>query len=513
MRIADRQDVDFFRELANIYMDSAQAIQKELFAFFQQYATDNQITWQEARKKLLTADLSDYRRNAERYFKQAKEEKDEELLQRLNEQYRASRATRLDVLHLALVYQQGVLHQTIEKNFDAYLKKLATYSYRKAAGGLGVTTLNAPALHQLVKTPFNGYNYSQQVWGNIDHLGEHVRETFKKGFIRGSSVQEMALDLRKQYQVAQYRAETLVRTDGTMIINNATAERYKNAGLRYYRIHVHLDSRTTEICKTISRQDQRYPLSELQTGLNAPPFHYNCRSTIVPDGEELSLPVDKEGNVIQPTTDNMAKKELFKLTNAKGEEISFHTKPAKGTDYNIRVENHAKRYRDTVTTLNRIFDEMKREDLPPVVVVDEKKLGEKSYAGYNRSSDVLYVSTLLGQEERLEKRVKGNYFAAKDAKGVIVHELAHKAHWDAVKRLQKQSPKRYNSIEKAKKAFDEPIRKHIATQLASDPMYLVKLSRNANEGYKRGPINEVIAEIAVNPGYDTKLMSLVQRET
>lgn len=33
-RYADRQDIDIFRELADVYLDSAQAIQKELYAFY-----------------------------------------------------------------------------------------------------------------------------------------------------------------------------------------------------------------------------------------------------------------------------------------------------------------------------------------------------------------------------------------------------------------------------------------------------------------------------------------------
>ncbi|MDO4670865.1 MAG: hypothetical protein Q4A67_05260 [Aerococcus sp.] len=119
------------------------------------------------------------------------------------------------------------------------------------------------------------------------------------------------------------------------------------------------------------------------------------------------------------------------------------------------------------------------------------------------------------EKERLEKRLKGNYFAANDAKGVIVHELAHKAHWDAVKRSQQQSPKRYTSIEKAKEAFDEPIRKYIKTQIVYNPGHLSKLSEDALIGYGNGngkqAINEVIAEMMVVPTYDKELSDLIER--
>ena len=89
MAYVDRTDIDFFDELQSIYTEGRQNVQKEIYAFYAQYAKDNQITMQEAQKQLRREDLSDYRANAEKYFKQA--EKDPDLLKRLNEQYRAGR--------------------------------------------------------------------------------------------------------------------------------------------------------------------------------------------------------------------------------------------------------------------------------------------------------------------------------------------------------------------------------------------------------------------------------------
>ena len=154
-------------------------------------------------------------------------------------------------------------------------------------GGNG-GALNEPALKELVNTPFNGYNYSEQIWGNTDALAKDLREVLKRGFIRGDDVRSMAAELSKKYNVARSRAQTLIRTDGTAIVNRSAIKRYEESGLKFYRISVHMDNRTSQICKRIHRENKLYRIDEFETGITAPPFHYNCRSAVIPDEDELN---------------------------------------------------------------------------------------------------------------------------------------------------------------------------------------------------------------------------------
>lgn len=283
-RYLDRKDIDFFAELNKIYQEQANEMQKDFYDFVSKYSESGSMSYQEALQRLKGTDLSDYRENARKYREQA--EKDPELLKRLNEQYASSRATRLDALQLDMLFRAGVARGLIADKFESYLQKMALMGYKKAMSGR-TGTINEPALKELVKTPFNGYNYSQQLWGNTDNLVKDLKKILKTGFVRGDHPRTMARDLAQKYKVANSRAETLVRTDGTMIVNRAAIQRYKDAGLKYYRILVHLDNRTTEICKRIHAEDKRYLIDEMQVGVNAPPFHFNCRSGVIPDEEEL----------------------------------------------------------------------------------------------------------------------------------------------------------------------------------------------------------------------------------
>lgn len=281
----DRKDIDFFAELEKTYRAQSVKLQRAIFDFYTKYAEDHEMTYQDAMKRLRGEDLSDYVENARKYREEAKN--NPELLNRLNEQYSAARAIRIEALHAEAVYRAGVLAGALHKSFEKYLYDVAEYAYKKAHGGR-TGAVNRPAFEEVIKTPFNGRNYSEQLWGNTDTLADSLKKVFRQGFIRGDSPHEMAREIRKEFNVARSRAETLVRTDATAIINRATIKRYKREGLKYYRILVVLDNRTTQICRRIAQEDKLYKLEEAQVGVNMPPFHYNCRSTIMPDEGELN---------------------------------------------------------------------------------------------------------------------------------------------------------------------------------------------------------------------------------
>lgn len=280
----DRKDINFFAEMEKIYREQSVSLQRSVFDFYTRFAEDHEISYQDAMKRLRGEDLSDYAENARRYREQA--EKDPELLRRLNEQYASARAVRLQVLNSEAVYRAGVLAGALHKSFEKYLYDVAEYAYRKSVGGRA-GAINRPAFEEVIKTPFNGRNYSAQLWGNTDSLAESLKKVFRQGFIRGDSPQEMAREIRKEFNVARSRAETLIRTDATAVVNRATIKRYKREGLKYYRILVVLDDRTTQICRNIAQEDKLYKLEDAQVGVNMPPFHYNCRSTIMPDAGEI----------------------------------------------------------------------------------------------------------------------------------------------------------------------------------------------------------------------------------
>lgn len=285
----DQQDIDVYKELQDVYSDFTSRIQKEIFKFYGKYADENGITYQQAKERLKGEDLSDYHWNAKRYFEEAKLLPPDErgrLLDRLNEQYRASQVRRLDQLHLDMVYQVAQMNTLyLQDLFAGHLLNIAEYSYLNAIEVKAA--VNRPALEELVKQPFEGENYSQNLWGNTDDLVRKLKETFKKGFVKGLSVQQMSQEIRKDFNVKRAHADNLIRTDGTHIVTRATGQRYMDFGLARYKLNVKVDSRTTDICMRLHRADEVYLFKNFEPGVTAPPFHFSCRTGIIPDEDEL----------------------------------------------------------------------------------------------------------------------------------------------------------------------------------------------------------------------------------
>lgn len=207
MHYVDGTDIDMFAELQKVYVEQSAELQRDLFAFVTKYADDNKMSYSDALQRLRGVDLSNYQANAKKYRKQA--EKDPELLKRLNEQYAGSKVTRLDALNLEMTYKVGVMQGVLETSFENYLKSTAKYAYKKAMGGNN-GALNEPALKELINTPFNGRNYSQQLWGNTDDLARDLRDVLKRGFIRGDDVRSMAGELAKKYNVHVHELKHLL---------------------------------------------------------------------------------------------------------------------------------------------------------------------------------------------------------------------------------------------------------------------------------------------------------------
>jgi SPP1 gp7 family putative phage head morphogenesis protein len=82
-------------------------------------------------------------------------------------------------------------------------------------------------------------------------------------------------------QVSYSSAERIVRTESSFVTHQATWEGYKASGVvEQYEFLATLDTRTSEICR--SMDGRVFRLSEKEVGVNYPPLHPYCRSTVVP---------------------------------------------------------------------------------------------------------------------------------------------------------------------------------------------------------------------------------------
>lgn len=185
------------------------------------------------------------------------------------------------------------------------------------------------------------------------------------------------------------------------------------------------------------------------------------------------------------------------------------------------MEGKSKKYRDSVSLIEKALSDLNVENLPTFVIVDNAKLGEGSISSYNAEQDVIYFNNRYADKELLQNIVDNPFFAATSLKSVVYHELVHKQHWDAVKRFYKSHKSRYNSVIDAKRKLDSSLEQYVARQLFFDRSYLSKnVSIYAEKAYKYAKqklqaniVNEVIAEaLTRNNSPDEQLKKLIKEE-
>lgn len=163
---------------------------------------------------------------------------------------------------------------------DAALREL--YSESHEAGGFYVQTGRA-YLNDVVtmETKAAGSKTLGKYMENLFlQYEDGLRDTLVNGMVRGDSYEQMAENLSQSTGVSMRKAKLLVNTESNAIFNSSVSDVIMdNPLVKGYRFRAVLDSHTSEICQSM---DGTYiPKEDMKPGVNYPPLHPNCRSTVV----------------------------------------------------------------------------------------------------------------------------------------------------------------------------------------------------------------------------------------
>lgn len=280
----DKDDPALTNAVLAEYKQAAEEIDKKIYNFYDKYAKDNKLSYQEAMKRVRAVDMRDYVKRANAYRKANK--KNPELLKRLNAQYMSSKITRLELLKLEIEF--SILQASNEQvgSFTDYLKNESAYVYGALVAGNTIKTLNNREIETVLNMEWSGANYSSRIWRNNDVLANKLKDELVKAAINGNNPVVTARRLRKIFDSTKANTERLVRTESTYVANATTAKRYEEMGVEEYEFTAVMDRRTSTICRELN--GETFKLKDFQPGTNAPAMHPNCRSTIVPSTNDLT---------------------------------------------------------------------------------------------------------------------------------------------------------------------------------------------------------------------------------
>lgn len=259
--------------IKRIYEQAYKNIDRDIARVYRNYAKDTGLDIQKL-KELLTV------KETSKLWKQLKKQG---LDQYVKQNYK-SRISRLEQIQAQiyakakLIYPKEEVEQTMcykSVIHDSYYK--AVYDTQMGTGfNFAFSKIDNNTITALLNEKWSGLNYSTRIWGNTDILATTVSKLVGGAMISGQSIEKTTKQIRDRFNVSEYYARRLVRTETNHFNNEADALAYEEMGIDKYVFVATLDSKTSEMCQSMDNKVFEY--KDKEVGVNYPPLHPNCRS-------------------------------------------------------------------------------------------------------------------------------------------------------------------------------------------------------------------------------------------
>lgn len=277
------------KEIAKVYTKSSFYLNEQIQGIYDRYKKKHGLSDIEAMDLLnKLEDPTSYDEMLNRLRSSAKTDERKQLLKELEAPAYRYRINRLQESQKAIdqlmrnIYNQEKDISTL--NYinianDAYYKSI--YNLQQGTGlAFSFENLDPQLIDKLLKSSWSGENYSSRIWNNTQAVANSVKEEMLLGMLTGKTEREMAQTITDKFLVGAYQARRLVNTESAFICNAIDMEAYKEADVEQVRFCAIHDLKTSKICQQHDRKV--VSVNKAVQGVNIPPLHPNCRSTIEP---------------------------------------------------------------------------------------------------------------------------------------------------------------------------------------------------------------------------------------
>ena len=282
-KVAKMTEKEVMKKLSALYRDAFRSIEKEVNDFMMKYAVDHKLDYATVTQTLTPIDLAEYNQKIEELYAMYRDTGSEYIKIEIDRLNARAKITRLQALQDAINVELTKVTHEYQMTLEDTLIGLFTEQYKEVSELLGIMApvINREAIKTIIEYPYAGKMFSDRIWDNKDALVKYIQQDLTVGIIRGDSIQKMARQLKKDLNVLYYQAERLVRTETNYAMNQGHLKGYADSGVvEKYEFLAAIDSRTSKLCK--NQNGKVYKLSDATVGVNYPPLHPNCRSTVIP---------------------------------------------------------------------------------------------------------------------------------------------------------------------------------------------------------------------------------------
>lgn len=260
------------------YHRTAKELEKDIARYFQKYGKDNVIEFRTMMEELSDEDRDLLFKNMERFAEKYPEHVHlmpvRESVYKLNRLQGLHYSTQLHLLELGAIEQEE-----FEKHLEATYGKRYQQMLKELGIGNQFLSIDSQLMQDTIFSKWvNDENFSDRIWSNKEKLLDHIQTRYRDGLARGDNYNRLTKEIMERFDVGASDARRLVWTEANFVLNQSHVHAYMNAGVEEYEISAILDSKTSDICRSLDGETFRF--DEMRVGVNFPPFHPMCRSVV-----------------------------------------------------------------------------------------------------------------------------------------------------------------------------------------------------------------------------------------
>lgn len=303
-----KEGMDFYDDAEFLFRRAQNSINKDIAAWYQRFADNNQITLQEAKKWLRGSELEEFRWTVDDYIRKGRENGiSADWAKQLENASARFHISRLEALKVQMRQHLEELYGNYQDGLDRTMRSVYEDAYYRTAytmqegyhTGFEVAALAESEIDAVMRKPWaaDGSNFSDRIWKDKAKLLSSMETELTQGLIRGDPQDRIVKKLAERMGVSRSNAARLVATESAFFAAKGELDNMKELGVEKYQFLATLDRKTSDVCRSMDMKI--FPLTDFQPGVTAPPLHCYCRSCTVPymgeNAEGLRAARDEKG--------------------------------------------------------------------------------------------------------------------------------------------------------------------------------------------------------------------------
>lgn len=279
------------KETNTMFQDAEKEIEQQISVWYQRFATNNNISIDDARKLLNSDELKELKWNLKEYIKYGQENAlNPKWMKELENASAKYHISRLEALKLQTRQTIEALYNNEEKIVNTLVEQVYSDGYYHSMYeiqtgfniGWDIAGIDQNKLQKIVSKPWatDGKNFSDRIWQSKAQLIDELHSELTRSCLLGKSPDEAIRKISKKFNTSKAQAGRLIMTEQAYFSSVAQKDVFNELDVEKYEIVATLDNRTSEVCQDMD--GHVFDMKDYVEGVTAPPFHPNCRTTTVP---------------------------------------------------------------------------------------------------------------------------------------------------------------------------------------------------------------------------------------